>query len=62
MWEVARGVLVSGVSCYPLHTLGDDQLHRVVDAAALHRYRQLGGPNAKRGMSPPLNGQGWSGS
>ena len=44
MWQVARGVLVYGWFFYPLYALGDEQLHRVADAAVLHAYRQREGP------------------
>jgi hypothetical protein len=44
MWEAARGVLLYGWFFYPLYALGDEQLHRVADAAVLHAYQQRGGP------------------
>ena len=42
--EAARGILVYGHFFYPLFTLGMEQLHRVADAATVHRCRQLGAP------------------
>jgi hypothetical protein len=53
LWEVARGVLLYGYFFYPLYMLGDEQLHRVADAAILHRYRQLGGPTHPRTGDAP---------
>lgn len=45
---------------YPLYTLGEQQLYRVADAAALHRYRDLGGPKTKRGRDPAFAARiGW---
>src|SRR4051812_12724748 len=41
MWAAARGTLAYGAFFYPLYALGDEQLHRVADAAVLHRYEQL---------------------
>jgi hypothetical protein len=43
LFEVARGTMLYGEFFYPLYTLGDEQTHRVADAAAHHRYLQLGG-------------------
>jgi hypothetical protein len=54
MWEVARGVLAYGWFFYPLYALGEDQLHRVADAAVLARYQQLDGPRDRRGQWPSL--------
>jgi hypothetical protein len=53
LWQVARGVLVYGWFFYPLYALGDEQLHRVADAAILCRYAQLGGPVIARSGRPP---------
>jgi hypothetical protein len=39
---------------YPLYALGDEQLHRVADAAVLQRYEQLGGPRRANGRWPTL--------
>lgn len=54
MWAVARGVLAYGWFFYPLYALGEDQLHRVADAAVLARYQQLDGPLDRKGQWPPL--------
>lgn len=43
LFAVARGTMLYGEFFYPLFTLGDEQMHRVADAAAQHRYLQLGG-------------------
>ena len=48
MWEVARGSLLYGWFYYPLYALGEHELRRVADAAALHRYRHAGGPPLKK--------------
>jgi hypothetical protein len=47
LWEIARGVLLYGWFFYPLYALGDEQLHRVADAAVLFAYRKHGGPEPK---------------
>jgi hypothetical protein len=52
LFLVARNTLPYGHFFYPLYTLGSEQLYRVADAAALHRYRDLGGPQTKRGDDP----------
>jgi hypothetical protein len=44
LFDVARGALVYGWFFYPLFRLGEDQLHRVVEAAAAARYQQVVGP------------------
>lgn len=44
LWRVAQGVMLYGWFFHPLYMLGDEQLHRVADAAILHRFQQLGGP------------------
>jgi len=55
MWVIARGVLLYAWFFYPLYALGDDQLHRVADAAVLLRYQQAGGPEDTRsGQWPTL--------
>src|SRR5438270_7929814 len=52
LFAVARSTLPYGHYFYPLYTLGAEQLYRVADSAALHRYRDLGGPKSKRGRDP----------
>ena len=54
MWVAARGALLYGAFFYPLYALGDEQLHRVADAAVLHRYQQLNGPRHPSGQWPNL--------
>ncbi len=54
LFAVARGTLVYGWFFYPLYALGEEQLHRVADAAVAHRYRELDGPLGKRGYLPLL--------
>lgn len=43
LFAVARGAAVYGWYFYPLFYLGEEQLHRVVEAAAKSRYHQVGG-------------------
>jgi len=47
LFAVARGALLYGWFFYPMFRLGEDQLHRVAEAAAARRYHELGG-TAKR--------------
>jgi hypothetical protein len=54
MWAAARGALAYGAFFYPMYALGDEQLHRVADAAVLHRYEQLNGPRLPSGRWPDL--------
>lgn len=44
LFEVARGAMLYGWFFYPLFALGEEQLYRVLEAAARARYRQTGGP------------------
>ena len=53
MWSVARGLLLYGWYFYPLYALGDEQLHRVADAAVLYAYRHRGGPEDPAAKTPP---------
>lgn len=60
LFLVARNTLPYGHFFYPLYTLGSEQLYRVADAAALHRYRDLGGSKTKRGDDPTFKTRiGW---
>jgi hypothetical protein len=43
LFAVARGAMLYGWFFYPMFTLGEEQVHRVVEAAAKTRYRRLGG-------------------
>jgi hypothetical protein len=52
LFAVARGTMLYGAFFYPLYTVGSEQARRVADAAALHRYNQLGGPKTKNGNDP----------
>jgi hypothetical protein len=55
MWDIARGALLYSWFFYPLYALGQDQLHRVADAAVLFRYQQLDGPrDGRTGRWPDL--------
>lgn len=45
LFEVARGVMCYGYFFYPLYTVGNEQLYRVLDAALAHRCDGLGAPN-----------------
>jgi hypothetical protein len=44
LFAVARGCMPYGWFFYPLYRFGEEQLFRVLDAAAHHCYGQLGGP------------------
>lgn len=44
LFAVARGALLYGWFFYPLFFLGEQQLYRVVEAAAKARYLELDGP------------------
>lgn len=52
LFAVARGAMLYGAFFYPLYTVGSEQARRVADAAALHRYKQLGGATTKNGKDP----------
>lgn len=54
LFAAARGALVYGWFFYPLLAIGEQQLHRVADAAIAHRYRALGGPLTRGGRLPSL--------
>lgn len=41
LFEVAQGVLCYGCFFYPLYTLGNEQLYRVLEAALTHRCAEL---------------------
>lgn len=43
LFEVAKGTLAYGWFYYPLYDGGQQQLFRLSEAAAFHRYRELGG-------------------
>lgn len=47
LFEVAKGTLVYGWFYYPLYDGGQQQLFRLAEAAAFHRYRELGGPRER---------------
>jgi hypothetical protein len=47
LFAVARGVLLYGWFFYPLFHLGEEQLYRVVEAAATACYETLGGPRSR---------------
>jgi hypothetical protein len=44
LYEVARSAIIYGFLCYPLLTLGSEQLHRVLEAAARLKADALGCP------------------
>lgn len=44
LFEVAQGVLCYGAFFYPLYTLGDEQIYRVLDAAVTLVHQKLDGP------------------
>ena len=43
LFSIARGAMLYGWFFYPLFRLGEEQLYRVLEAAAKHRYRGAGG-------------------
>jgi hypothetical protein len=44
LYEVARSAIIYGFVCYPLLTLGNEQLHRVVETAARLKADAVGYP------------------
>src|SRR4029077_3722295 len=42
LFEVARSAIIYGYLCYPLLTLGTEQLHRVLEAAVRLKAKELG--------------------
>ena len=48
LFEVARSCIIYGYLCYPLLTLGIEQLYRVVEGATRTRAGQLGCPKKER--------------
>ena len=42
LFEVAKSAIIYGYLCYPLMTLGAEQLHRISERAAKVRARELG--------------------
>lgn len=55
MWTIAHGILLYGWFFYPLYAVGDRELHRVADAAVLHRYRQAEGPRSRNSHWPTFS-------
>jgi hypothetical protein len=47
LFAVARGAMLYGWLFYPMFLLGEEQLYRVVEAAATTRYHELNGPQRK---------------
>lgn len=47
LFVVARGALLYGWFFYPLFHLGEEQLFRVAESAAKHRYAAAGGPEKR---------------
>jgi hypothetical protein len=43
LFAIARGAMLYGWFFYPLFRLGEEQLYRVLEAAAKLRYREAGG-------------------
>src|SRR5262249_52621903 len=46
LFEVARSCIVYGYLCYPLVTLGVEQLHRVLEAAVRMKAKALNFPSS----------------
>jgi hypothetical protein len=47
LFAVARGAMLYGWFFYPMFLMGEQQMYRVVEAAATTRYQQLQGPKGK---------------
>jgi hypothetical protein len=47
LFAIARGAMLYGWFFYPLFRLGEEQLYRVLEAAAKLRYRETGGMKKK---------------
>jgi hypothetical protein len=47
LFAVARGAMLYGWFFYPMFLMGEQQMYRVVEAAATTRYQQLKGPKGK---------------
>ena len=62
MFEVARGVLCYGCYFYPLYTLGSEQLYRVLNAALIHKCRQMNAPKEIDGFYKALQWLNQSGT
>lgn len=54
LFAVARGVLLYGCFFYPLYALGHAQIHRVAEAAVLHKCQSMG-DGRKRKFRPALD-------
>jgi hypothetical protein len=52
LFDVARGAMIYGWFFYPLFRLGEDQLHRVVEAAVVARYTRRRKPPATSRCGP----------
>jgi hypothetical protein len=55
LFAVARGAMLYGWFFYPLFRLGEEQLYRVVEAAATARYRELRGPRRRPTFEHAIN-------
>ena len=56
LFEVARGCLIYGYYFYPLYTLGQEQLFRIVEAAVMQKCKIMGAPIGVRSFR---NGVEW---
>lgn len=52
MFEVSRSCIIYGYLCYPLLTLGTEQLYRVLERAVRVKANQIGCPKIKRKDQP----------
>jgi hypothetical protein len=46
LFEVARGALIYGYFFYPLCTLANEQLYRIMEAAVTHKCKGMGAPKS----------------
>ena len=56
LFAVAQGVLCYGCFFYPLYTLGNEQVFRVLEAALTHKYRQLRLPRSSGSFVDKIDG------
>lgn len=55
LFEVARGALIYGYLFYPLCSLAQEQLYRVMEAAVFHKCKSMGGPKSIKTFHQRVN-------
>jgi hypothetical protein len=55
LFAVARGAMLYGWFFYPMFALGEEQLYRVLEAAARARYKQVGGQKRRPSFEKAIN-------